>query len=286
MNFLKVTPSFATKLNSNLKMVYCSSPNFSNKTAINKEIKYIVLHNTETTKEQDHKMLALDLLTNPKAQNPVSAHYLILRRHEWIRVVNTINDSDIDWHGVVNLVNDEKKAWHAGNSQWGDDISLNTFSIGIEINNDGITEKFSDFQMKALIKLLSELIKAYNISPFNIISHHEIAPQRKVDPSQHFSWQLLAKHNITYFPKSRGNNEILCKIGDINDIVEQMKHKLFSWGYRYFQLNNVFDHHIISIVESFQRRYAAYEYNNPQLKGLWTNNCDTIITELLKVRKL
>ena len=286
MNFLKITPDFAAKLSSNVKVMYYPSPNFNDRKQLNTPIKYIILHHTATTKEQDCKMLALDLLTNSKTQHPVSAHYLILREYEWSVVAATIDNHDIGWPGVINLVADEKRAWHAGNSQWGDDISLNDFSIGIEINNDGVTEEFSDFQMTALIKLLNNLIKAYNISPFNIISHHEVAPNRKVDPSQYFNWQLLADHGVTYFPKSRGSKEILCSVGDISDNVKQMKNKLFHWGYRYFQPDNdVFDQHTVTVVESFQRKYANYEYNNQNIRGSWTNNCEVIITELLRIRK-
>ena len=60
------------------------------------------------------------------------------------------------------LVPDLYEAWHAGKSSWKKIKSLNKYSIGIEIQNQGHDykyEKFSSKQINTLKKLLQILIK-------------------------------------------------------------------------------------------------------------------------------
>ncbi|CAG7590353.1 MAG: N-acetylmuramoyl-L-alanine amidase [Candidatus Midichloria sp.] len=278
-DFLKrIVPDFAKNLGLDWQMLHIPSLNFSEKSA-NELKKYVILHHTETTPEQDCNFhSSLYLLTNSDRPNKVSAHYLILRAEEYV------NYSDKHIAGIVNLVGDSKKAWHAGSSEWAEDINLNDLSIGIEINNNGFTEAFSNAQMASLIVLLHGLKKAYNISPFNLLGHAEIAPNRKSDPSHHFNWQLLADYGLGYFPLTGGTDEILCKEEDSNETVRAVQNDLLMWGYRYLKADSIFDGGMKSVVESFQRRYAPYEYISA-LRGCWTNNSQVIINELLKAKE-
>jgi N-acetylmuramoyl-L-alanine amidase len=129
---------------------------------------FVVIHHTaQNTCDQ-----TLRTFTLPRTA--VSAHYVICR------------------DGIVfHMLNDLLRAHHAGVSRWGNNSDLNSSSIGIEIDNNG-AEPFTDAQMTSLIQLLGRLKRAYNIPAANFIGHADVAPGRKVDPSRHFSWKLLA----------------------------------------------------------------------------------------------
>ncbi|HEY6143988.1 MAG TPA: N-acetylmuramoyl-L-alanine amidase [Flavobacterium sp.] len=137
---------------------------------------FIILHHTA----QDS--LAQTLKTFTIARTQVSAHYVIAEDGR-----------------VVQMINDYLRAWHAGNSTWGKNTDINSSSIGIEIDNNGI-EPFSDKQIISLLALLTKLKKDYNIPTQNIIGHSDIAPTRKKDPSALFPWKLLALNGFGIWP--------------------------------------------------------------------------------------
>jgi N-acetylmuramoyl-L-alanine amidase len=82
----------------------------------------IVVHFTE----QDSVQRSLDTLRTRNSGGRVSAHYLVG-----------------DDGRIYQLVSDEHRAWHAGAGSWGTIHELNSASIGIEIDNDGV-EPFTD----------------------------------------------------------------------------------------------------------------------------------------------
>ena len=85
----------------------------------------------------------------------VSAHYVICK------------------DGTVHhMLNDYLRAWHGGIAKWGNNIDINSSSIGIEIDNNGF-EPFSEPEITSLLKFLSGLKKAYNIPAANFIGHAE-----------------------------------------------------------------------------------------------------------------
>src|SRR5215831_7488647 len=86
------------------------SPNFDDRRPV-----FVVIHHTSN----DTVAQALSVLRDPARE--VSAHYLVGR----------------DGH-VYQLVDERKRAWHAGVSRWGGDPDLNSSSIGIELDNDGM----------------------------------------------------------------------------------------------------------------------------------------------------
>ena len=137
---------------------------------------FIILHHTA----QDSLAQTLKTFTITRTQ--VSAHYVIAEDGR-----------------VVQMINDYLRAWHAGNSTWGKNTDINSSSIGIEIDNNGI-EPFSDKQIVSLLALLTKLKKDYNIPTQNIIAHSDIAPTRKKDPSALFPWKLLALNGFGIWP--------------------------------------------------------------------------------------
>jgi N-acetylmuramoyl-L-alanine amidase len=130
---------------------------------------FIVIHHTaQNSCEQTLKTFTLK-------RTEVSAHYVICR------------------DGTIHhMLNDYLRAWHAGAGKWGSLSDINSSSIGIELDNNG-SEPFSEIQIENLLRLLENLKKTYNIPAANFIGHADIAPGRKVDPSQYFPWKQLAE---------------------------------------------------------------------------------------------
>lgn len=121
------------------------------------------------------------LTTFTLARTQVSAHYVICKDGS-----------------VHHMLNDLLRAHHAGVSRWGNNLDLNSSSIGIEIDNNGF-ETFTGEQISSLLTLLDRLKKAYNIPTANFIGHADIAPGRKVDPNRNFPWQQLSEKGFGWW---------------------------------------------------------------------------------------
>lgn len=143
------------------------SPNFDERRP-----NFVIIHQTGS----DTAERALGTLTDPARK--VSAHYLV------------------DRDGAIHqLVDERARAWHAGESWWSGVTDLNSMSIGIELDNNG-EEPFADVQITRLMQLLADLKQRHRIPAANFIGHADIAPARKVDPSRHFPWKLLAENGF------------------------------------------------------------------------------------------
>ncbi|MEP6683236.1 MAG: N-acetylmuramoyl-L-alanine amidase [Parafilimonas sp.] len=129
---------------------------------------FVIIHHTA----QNSCAQTLAAFTSQSSQ--VSAHYVICK------------------DGTIHhMLNDYMRAWHAGVGRWGNDVDINSSSIGIELDNNGV-EAFTDAQVYSLLRLLSALKKQYNIPTANFIGHADIAPTRKNDPNIFFPWKRLA----------------------------------------------------------------------------------------------
>jgi len=130
---------------------------------------------------------ALERLCDPGAE--VSAHYLIGR------------------DGVVaSLVDEEMRAWHAGAGAWGVVTDVNSRSIGIELDNDGVSP-FSEPQMAALERLMAGVMGRWAIPPERVIGHSDMAPGRKIDPGRRFDWLRLARQGLASWPQASAGGE-------------------------------------------------------------------------------
>ena len=136
-----------------------------------KPIKHLVIHSFALTPQQ-----MLDTLHQYK----LSVHYMIDSKGK-----------------VYLLVPEEKVAWHAGTSFWAGDSGLNWTSIGIELEHFefGQTD-YPKIQIKALKKLVKEIILRYKIRPENIVAHSDISPEAKMDPGRGFPWKQLADEGM------------------------------------------------------------------------------------------
>ena len=108
------------------------SPNFDLKKRDKKKIKFLIYHYTGMKRDK----LAIKKLTSFNSN--VSCHYYITKSGK-----------------VIQMVPDLYIAWHAGESSWKNHISLNKYSIGIEISNPGYEHgyrKFNDNQITCFNK--------------------------------------------------------------------------------------------------------------------------------------
>ena len=150
------------------------SPNHDERRAV-----IIVLHATE----QDGVERSLNTLRTRNRGGRVSSHYLIGRDGK-----------------LYQLVLDERRAWHAGAGRWGTITDMNSASIGIELDNDGVAG-FPPAQIDSLLQLLDDLCTRLNIPRSQIIAHSDMAPTRKRDPNASFPWQTLAEKGYGIWPE-------------------------------------------------------------------------------------
>jgi N-acetylmuramoyl-L-alanine amidase len=235
------------------------SPSFNSSKRLKKEIKFIIFHYTGMKKESE----AINRLTN--IQSKVSCHYLVKKNGE-----------------ILTLVPDLYTAWHAGKSEWKNFRSLNKHSIGIEISNPGHQfdyKKFSNKQIRSLLKLSKFLIKKYAINTKNILGHSDIAPERKKDPGEKFPWKYFAKNNIGLWHSLESNilkkNRRL-KISKVNE--NYLLKNIFKIGYSK-KISTKLDKkkYLSLILKAYQRRFRPELIN-----GKGDRECLLISKNLVK----
>lgn len=156
-------PQLSDTLGNPLKTSFIPTVNFGTRRP-----DFVIIHHTaQDSIEQTIKTFTLE-------HTQASAHYIVGRKGE-----------------VIQMLSDDLRAWHAGVSKWGNNLDMNSCSIGIELDNNGF-EPFSTAQINSLLILLAKLKTTYNIPTANFIGHSDVAPKRKTDPSILFPWEKLA----------------------------------------------------------------------------------------------
>ena len=233
------------------------SPNFDLKKRRKNKIKYLIFHYTGMKNDK----LAIKKLTNFNSN--VSCHYYITALGK-----------------LIQMVPDSYVAWHAGKSKWGNDISLNKSSIGIEIHNRGHQhgyEKFTSKQINSLKQLLKQLIKLYKIDINNILGHSDIAPNRKKDPGEKFPWKILAKSNLAKWHTLNENELKKDRSIRLNEIEEsKFLENLYIIGYNRIKKLN-YNSNKKNLLKAFQRRFRQSLIN-----GKSDKECLLISKNLLK----
>ncbi len=206
------------------------SPNYSKKKRPKKQIVFVIIHYTGMQSEID----SVKRLKNPDLE--VSCHYIINRQGK-----------------ITQMVRDKYVAWHAGKSKWKNFKDLNKYSLGVELVNKGHKfgyQKFSNQQIKSLIKLCKKLKKKYLIKKENFLGHSDIAPLRKIDPGEKFPWKELSNNNLGKWYNNKNLN--------IEISQKKMKNLFFKnlkkIGYRYFSLN-FRSHKDKKLIRVFQQHY-------------------------------
>ena len=119
---------------------------------------------------------------------------------------------------ITQLVAFNRKAWHAGRSRWAGRTGLNSFSIGIELDNPGVLTRrasgwfstwgdpveddnvieavhknggdlrgwhtYSGAQLEVAIEVGCLLARHYGLK--EVLGHEDVAPDRKIDPGPAF----------------------------------------------------------------------------------------------------
>lgn len=160
------------------------SPNFGDRLGMG-DVELVVLHYTA----METCDAAINTLCNPETE--VSAHYVISRTGE-----------------ITRLVEEDKRAWHAGNGSWAGREDVNSRSIGIEMDNDGLSP-FEEPLMDALEELLSDILQRHELPPKAVIGHADMAPARKLDPGVLFDWRRLVEKGLSIWPEPALKGEFL-----------------------------------------------------------------------------
>lgn len=188
--------------------------------ASNERIVFLILHYTAQDSANSLKTLT---------QGTVSSHYLV-------------ND---DGH-IYQLVADDKAAWHAGVSSFHGRSNLNDTSLGIELVNLGIAKEYlahtgyhpyhhymayDEAQIAKTAALIQLLKDKYNIRPSYILSHSDVAPQRKLDVGAKFPWERLYRdYGLgAWYNEADKNAFIAAGFGDTN--VQDIKDAFRQYGY-------------------------------------------------------
>ncbi|MGC1375230.1 MAG: N-acetylmuramoyl-L-alanine amidase [Anaerolineales bacterium] len=180
-------------LDNDIPVRFVPSPNHG---SLLLEKAFVVIHFTEGSSFE----AAITWLTDPASQ--VSSHLVIGRNGE-----------------VAQLLPFTTIGWHAGVSTWEQYTQLNSYSVGIELDNAGRMKrsgnqwvsafgkvypdsevmvaahkanpsvvcgwhKFTDIQLQTTTEIVAALIRTYGFR--EIVGHDDIAPKRKWDPGPAF----------------------------------------------------------------------------------------------------
>jgi N-acetylmuramoyl-L-alanine amidase len=213
---------------------FMPSPNINERLG-GKPVSILILHYTGLESAEK----ACDWLCREESQ--VSCHYLV------------------DEQGrITQMVDETMRAWHAGVSSWHGEEDINSFSVGIEIQNPGHNlgyVKFPAVQMEAVAALAKDIVSRHPIEPRNILAHSDVAPDRKVDPGEKFDWRFLHQNGIGHFvePEPLSGGSFLQK-GDSGDPVFALQAMLKLYGYG-LDASGTFDKRTKLVVEAFQRHF-------------------------------
>ena len=208
------------------------SPNHDARAA---RIDMIVLHYTGMTDAD----AALARLCDPAAK--VSSHYLVYEDG-----------------AVTQLVPEAQRAWHAGVSSWNGVTDINSCSIGIEIDNPGHEFGYPDFpkgQIDAVIALCRDIIARHAIPAARVLAHSDVAPGRKNDPGEKFSWSKLAATGVgLWVEPSRIVPGPELDPGDRGEVISHLQSMLKEFGYG-LDVTGTFDTATADVVTAFQRHF-------------------------------
>ncbi|MXY34975.1 MAG: N-acetylmuramoyl-L-alanine amidase [Boseongicola sp. SB0664_bin_43] len=149
------------------------------------QIELVVIHYTAMESAE----AALERLCDSEFE--VSAHYLVGQDGT-----------------VFRMVREEKRAWHAGAGAWAGRGDVNSRSIGIELDNDGMSH-FTEPLMDKLETLLADILDRHGLPPQAVIGHSDMAPGRKRDPGRHFDWRRLAEKGLSVWPAQLSGGDFI-----------------------------------------------------------------------------
>jgi len=159
---------------------------------------------------------------------------------------------------VFRLVAEDKRAWHAGVAFWDSATDINARSIGIEIVNGGHDYDLPDFpnvQVDAVIALVTDICARRDIPAERVIGHSDVAPERKLDPGEHFPWMRLGDEGVAEpTPMGSGDLRRVAGPGDAGALVRGAQEGLIAIGYG-LAASGAMDERTTAVIAAFQRRW-------------------------------
>ena len=196
-------------------------------------IDMLVLHYTGMKSAKE----ALKRLCDPAAK--VSAHYTI------------------DEDGTVYVhVPEARRAWHAGAAHWAGASDINARSIGIELVNPGHEFGYREFpadQIASLTTLCHSILMRHPIPSWRVLGHSDVAPARKDDPGELFTWAQLAKAGIGLWPQAIASDldaTALARFGYDPDAPEDKTITAFQRHFRPKKLDGQWDRECAGLLAS------------------------------------
>lgn len=216
---------------------FVASPNHD--VRVGAEVDILVLHYTGMSSGK----AAEQRLCDPEAK--VSSHYLIYEDGR-----------------IVQLVDESRRARHAGVSSWHGWTDINSRSIGIEIVNGGHDygcPLFPDVQMDAIIALCRDIQSRWPIPQSRVLAHSDVAPSRKRDPGEWFSWHDLHRHGIGLWidPEPILAGPVL-RPGDSGAAVSELQQQLAEYGYG-ISVSGAYCDVTRDVVTAFQRHFRPQQ---------------------------
>ena len=160
---------------------------------------------------------------------------------------------------ITQMVAEAMRAWHAGVSSWKGITDINSWSIGIEIQNPGHELGYPDFpddQMASVIALSKDIIERNGIPAAHVLAHSDIAPLRKIDPGEKFPWSELAANGVGHWiqptPIASKDNRLQHDVTDAS--VPNFQARLQKYGYGCPQ-TGALDDETTKFIAAFQRHF-------------------------------
>ncbi len=221
--------------------------------------RFLVLHYTGMATAEK----ACAWLCTPHSK--VSCHYLIDQNGE-----------------ITQMVGEELRAWHAGQSSWDGEGDINSWSIGIEIQNPGHGGGYPDFpqmQMHSVAALSSDIIARHHILPQHVLAHSDVAPGRKIDPGEKFDWAYLHGRGVGHWvPAGPIAGGVFLQEGDKGDAVAALQSLLKLYGYN-IDTSGEYGIQTRVVVAAFQRHFRP-----GKIDGVADHSTVATLHRLLKER--
>jgi len=97
----------------------------------------------------------------------------------------------IDREGkIVQLAKFNQVCYHAGKSTWDGLNGLNNYSIGIELQNNGVQD-YTAIQLAVCLQVSKSLVSHYKLK--DVLGHEQVSPKRKIDPGKKFPMAQFRK---------------------------------------------------------------------------------------------
>src|SRR5690606_30919300 len=150
---------------------------------------------------------------------------------------------------------------------WGSRNNINDTSIGIEIVNTGPRAEsggvtwmpYAPEQINAVIALVRDLVRRYDIDPINIVAHSDVAPERKVDPGPAFPWKALYDAGLGVWPDEQAVARYRDWFTLLPPTLKEVQEALAAFGYP-LRLTGQPDRQTCATVQAFQMRFRPADY--------------------------